>query len=94
MSKRFSEDERNKIYEEWGIDINSKRRRLRLVHLLWRDTDDMDHIRKSAAVVAKIIGFSTHGQAIKEMLGFSFMPPQRMMSRRSLRWKNSMATLL
>lgn len=94
MSKRFSEDERNKIYEEWGIDINSKRRRLRLVHLLWRDTDDMDHIRKSAAVVAKIIGFSTHGQAIKEMLGLSFMPPQRMMSRRSLRWKNSMATLL
>ncbi|KAH6767216.1 ATP binding microtubule motor family protein [Perilla frutescens var. hirtella] len=93
MSKTFSEDERNKIYEEWGIDINSKRRRLRLVHLLWRDTEDMDHIRKSGAVVAKLIGFSTHGEAMKEMLGLSFMPPQRMMSRRSLRWKNSMAVM-
>ncbi|XP_057783139.1 kinesin-like protein KIN-7C [Salvia miltiorrhiza] len=94
MSKAFTEDERNRIYEEWGIDINSKRRRMRLVQLLWRDTEDMNHIRKSGEVVAKLIGFSMHGQAMKEMLGLSFMPPQRMMGRRSLRWKNSMATLL
>lgn len=89
MSKVFTEDERNRIYEEWGIDINSKRRRLRLVQLLWRDTEDLNHIRKSGEVVAKLIGFSVHGQGMKEMLGLSFMPPQRMMSRRSLRWINS-----
>ncbi|XP_041997803.1 kinesin-like protein KIN-7F [Salvia splendens] len=89
MSKAFTEDERNRIYEEWGIDINSKRRRMRLVQLLWRDTEDMNHIRKSGEVVAKLIGFSVHGQGMKEMLGLSFMPPQRMMSRRSLRWINS-----
>lgn len=94
MSKTFTEDERNRLYEEWGIDINSKRRRLRLVQLLWRDTEDMNHIRKSGEVVAKLIGFSMHGQGMKEMLGLSFMPPQRMMSRRSLRWKNSMTTRL
>ncbi|KAI3447990.1 hypothetical protein Pfo_004655 [Paulownia fortunei] len=92
MYKRHTEDKRNRIYEEWGISLNSKQRRLQLVHLLWSDTENMDHIRKSAAIVAKLIGFSQHGQAVKEMLGLSFTPPR--ISRRSFNWKNSMASLL
>ncbi|KAK6120943.1 hypothetical protein DH2020_045312 [Rehmannia glutinosa] len=90
MYKRYTEDERNRLYNEWGISLNSKQRRLQLVHLLWGDTENMDLISKSAAIVAKLIGFSEQGQ--KEMLGLSFMPPR--MIRRSFGWKNSMTSLL
>ncbi|KAK6136692.1 hypothetical protein DH2020_029520 [Rehmannia glutinosa] len=92
MHKRYTQDERNRIYEEWGISLNSKKRRLQLVHLLWSDTENMDHVTKSASIVAKLIGFSEHGQALKEMFGLSFTPPR--MSRRSFGWKNSMSSLL
>ncbi|KAL7156544.1 hypothetical protein ABFS83_02G017200 [Erythranthe nasuta] len=92
MYKRHTEDERNRIYEEWGISLNSKKRRLQLVHLLWSDTENTDHVSKSAAIVAKLIGFSEHGQAIKEMFGLSFTPPR--IVRRSFTWKNSMSSLL
>ncbi|KAK6143430.1 hypothetical protein DH2020_023778 [Rehmannia glutinosa] len=85
MYKRYTEDERNRLYNEWGISLNSKQRRLQLVHLLWGDTENMDLISKSAAIVAKLIGFSEQGQ--KEMLGLSFMPPR--MIRRSFGWKNN-----
>ncbi|KAL0454126.1 UNVERIFIED_CONTAM: Kinesin-like protein KIN-7E [Sesamum latifolium] len=92
MYKSYTEDERNRLYEEWGISLNSKQRRLQLVHLLYSDTENMDHITKSAAIVAKLIGFSEHGQALKEMLGLSFRPLR--VSRRSFSWKNSMTSLL
>ncbi|XP_073131938.1 kinesin-like protein KIN-7E [Henckelia pumila] len=92
MHKRYTEDERRRIYNEWGISVNSKQRRLQLVHLLWSDTENMDHVTKSAAIIAKLISFSQHGQAHKEMFGLSFTPPR--MSRRSFSWKNSMVSLL
>ncbi|KAI3446180.1 hypothetical protein Pfo_002845 [Paulownia fortunei] len=92
MYKRYTDDERNRLYEEWGISLNSKKRRLQLVHLLWSDAENMDHVTKSAAIVAKLISFSEHGQALKEMFGLSFTPPR--MSRRSFGWKNSMSSLL
>ncbi|KAL0386919.1 UNVERIFIED_CONTAM: Kinesin-like protein KIN-7F [Sesamum radiatum] len=92
MYKSYTEDERNRLYKEWGISLNSKQRRLQLVHLLYSDTENMDHITKSAAIVANLIGFSEHGQALKEMLGLSFRPLR--VSRRSFSWKNSMASLL
>ncbi|KAK4405307.1 Kinesin-like protein KIN-7F [Sesamum angolense] len=85
MYKSYTEDERNRLYEEWGISLNSKQRRLQLVHLLYSDTENMDHITKSAAIVANLIGFSEHGQALKEMLGLSFRPLR--VSRRSFSWK-------
>ncbi|KAL8556206.1 hypothetical protein ACS0TY_003846 [Phlomoides rotata] len=90
--KRYTLDERNQIYEEWGISPHSKKRRLQLVHLLWSDTENMDRVSRSAVIVAKLIGFSEHGVALKEMFGLSFTPPRT--SRRSFSWKNSMSSLL
>lgn len=90
--KRYTVDERNQIYEEWGISPYSKKKRLQLVHRLWSDTENMDHVIRSAAIVAKLIGFSEHGVALKEMFGLSFTPPRT--SRRSFSWKNSMSSLL
>lgn len=92
MNKRFSEDEKKKLYQKWGINPNSKRRRLQLIHRLWCNTEDQNHVYDSASIVAKLIRFSEQGQALKEMFGLSFSPPK--MVRRSLGWKHSMASLL
>ncbi|XP_059314284.1 kinesin-like protein KIN-7E [Lycium ferocissimum] len=89
--KRFPGAERNEIYQKWGIHLNSKRRRHQLVHHLWSDTD-LNRVIESAAIVAKLIGFSDQGPALKEMFGLSITPPRR--SRRSFGWKNSMTSLI
>lgn len=94
MYRRFSKEERNRIYQKWDISLDSKRRRMQLIQRLWSDTEDMNHIMESAAVVAKLVRFSEQGQALKEMFGLSFTPPRPRMSRRSFGWKHSMASLL
>ncbi|TYJ44358.1 hypothetical protein E1A91_A03G218300v1 [Gossypium mustelinum] len=92
MRKRFSEEERQKLYLKWGISLNSKQRRLQLVNQLWSKNKDMDHVTESATIVAKLIRFVEQGRALKEMFGLSFTPPRP--RRRSYGWKNSMASLI
>ncbi|KAL8267782.1 hypothetical protein R6Q59_001580 [Mikania micrantha] len=92
MNKRFSEEEKKKVYRKWGINPNSKRRRLQLINRLWTHTEDPNHLQDSASIVAKLIRFSEQGKALKEMFGLSFSPPK--MVRRSLGWKQSMSSLL
>lgn len=92
MNKRFSEEEKKKLYQKWGVNPNSKRRRLQLIHRLWSNTEDPNQVHDSASMVAKLIRFSEQGQALKEMFGLSFSPPK--MVRRSLGWKHSMASIL
>ncbi|KAL8143795.1 hypothetical protein V2J09_016827 [Rumex salicifolius] len=92
IKRRYSEEERKKLYENWGIGIDSKRRRQQLVSKLWSDTKDMNHIKESCCIVAKLVKFSEQGQAIKEMFGLSFTPPR--MIRRSFKWANSVTNRL
>lgn len=92
MHKRFSEGERNRLFQKWGIKLDSKRRRLQLAQRLWSNTTDMSHINESAAIVAKLIKFVEQGQALKEMFGLSFTPHRT--RRRSYGWKHSMGSLL
>lgn len=92
VNKRLTSGERNRIYQKWGIGLNSKKRRLQLVQRLWSNAEDIDHVSESAAIVAKLIKFSQQGQAIKEMFGLSFTPPR--LSRRSFGWKNSTVSLV
>ncbi|XVE67060.1 hypothetical protein DITRI_Ditri08aG0129900 [Diplodiscus trichospermus] len=92
MRKRFTEEERQKLYQKWGIELNSKQRRLQLVNKLWINNKDMNHVMESAAIVAKLIRFVEQGRALKEMFGLSFTPP--LPRRRSYGWKNRMASLL
>ena len=92
LNKMFSKEDRKRMYQKWGVYLDSKRRRLQLVQRLWSDTKDMNRITESAAIVAKLIRFSEQGQAPKEMFGLSFTPPH--MSRRSFSWKRSMVSLL
>lgn len=92
MQKRFSEEERKRLFKKWGIALDSKRRRLQLANSLWSNIQDMNHVRESATVVAKLIRFVEQGKALKEMFGLSFTPPRP--KRRSFGWKNTSASLL
>lgn len=92
MQRRLSEEERKIIYQKWGIELSSKRRRLQLANRLWSNTKDMNHIMESAAIVARLVRFVEQGQALKEMCGLSFTPPST--RRRLLGWTFSISTLL
>ncbi|KAF5443852.1 hypothetical protein F2P56_036377 [Juglans regia] len=92
LQKRFSEEERKRLFQRWGIALDSKRRRLQLVNQLWGNTNDTNHIIESAAIVAKLIRFVERGRALKEMFGLSFASPHA--RRRSFNWKNKKAILL
>ncbi|KAL4280310.1 hypothetical protein GQ457_03G002330 [Hibiscus cannabinus] len=55
MRKRFSDEERQELYQKWGIELNSKQRKLQLVNQLWSNNKDMNHVTESATIVAKLI---------------------------------------
>nr|KYP68278.1 Centromere-associated protein E [Cajanus cajan] len=86
MQRRLSEKERKRLYEEWDIPLDSKRRRMQLASRLWSDTD-MNHVMQSATIVAKLVRFWERGKALKEMFGLSFTP--QLTGRRSYSWINS-----
>ncbi|ESQ53139.1 hypothetical protein EUTSA_v10024409mg [Eutrema salsugineum] len=93
VGKRFSGEERRRIYHKFGIAINSKRRRLQLVNELWSNHKDMTQVVESADVVAKLVRFAEQGRAMKEMFGLTFTPPSFLTGRRSHSWRKSMPTL-
>ena len=92
MLRRLSKSERENLYLKWGLHLSSKHRRMRLANRLWTDTNDMDHIGESAAIVAKLVGSVQPEQAFKEMFGLNFAP--RPTSRKSLSWTASMRNIL
>nr|CAB3481651.1 unnamed protein product [Digitaria exilis] len=71
MLKKLSNGEKESIYSKWGIDLSTKQRRLQLSRLIWTQTD-MEHIRESASLVARLIELLEPGQALKEMFGMNF----------------------
>ncbi|KAI3461965.1 hypothetical protein Pfo_018628 [Paulownia fortunei] len=75
MLKKFSEQEREFLFVEWSIGLNTKLRRLQLAHLVWTKTEDINHVADSAFLVAKLVGLIEPGQAPnKEMFGLNFTP--------------------
>lgn len=76
MQKRLSIEERESMYTKWGVSLASKRRRLQVARRLWTETKDLEHIRESASLVARLIGLLEPGKALREMFGLSFAPQQ------------------
>jgi len=86
MYKKIPPQEREPVFRNWGIDVNSKQRRLQLARRLWTEPKDMQHIKESAALVARLIDFTDESQVPKEMfVGPSITP--RTLNRRSYSWK-------
>ncbi|KAG5543100.1 hypothetical protein RHGRI_015995 [Rhododendron griersonianum] len=89
--RRFSAKEREALYQKWGVGLKTKNRRLQLCHKIWTDTKDMNHVKDSAALVAKLVGFALSSQTPKEMFGLSFST--RSTNRRSFNLRHSMSAL-
>lgn len=92
MQKKLSKSERENLYNNWGIRLSSKNRRLHLAHRLWSESEDLEHIRESATIVAKLVGSVEPDQAFKEMFGLNFAP--RRTRKKSFGWTASMKNIL
>ncbi|KHN45902.1 Kinesin-related protein 11 [Glycine soja] len=73
VHKKFTRKEREELYVKWGIDLRSKHRSVQLAWRLWTNTEDLNHVRESAALVAKLVGFINSGDAPKKIFGFGFL---------------------
>ncbi|XP_042042244.1 kinesin-like protein KIN-7E isoform X1 [Salvia splendens] len=75
MMKRMTEKERENLFTEWGIALDTKMRRLQLANLAWSKPRDINHVNKSANLVAKLVGFLDPGQTpSKEVFGMNLTP--------------------
>ncbi|KAJ1422573.1 P-loop containing nucleoside triphosphate hydrolase [Sesbania bispinosa] len=92
MQRKLSRSERKNLYLKWGIRLNSKNRSLQLAHRLWSETEDINHIRESATIVAKLVGSVEPDQAFKEMFGLNFAP--RRTRKKAFGWTSSMRHIL
>ncbi|CAK7346273.1 unnamed protein product [Dovyalis caffra] len=77
LQKKYTKTERERLYQKWGISLDTKQRSLQLARRLWSDIKDVRHIRDSAALVAKLAGLVEPRNAPKEMFGLSFSTSQR-----------------
>ena len=92
MYKKIPPQEREPLFRKWGVDVTGKQRRLQLARRLWTDPKDMQHIKESATLVARLIDFTDESQVPKEMLvGPSITP--KTFSRRSYSWKAGMSSI-
>ncbi|XP_059634670.1 kinesin-like protein NACK2 [Cornus florida] len=77
VSSKLTAEEREMLYIKWDIPPEGRqRRRLQLVNKLWTDPLNMQHVRESAEIVAKLVGFCESGEHVsKEMFELNFVPP-------------------
>lgn len=76
VSSKLSAEEREMLYLKWDIPPEGKqRRRMQLVNKLWTDPLNMQQVKESAEVVAKLVGFCESAQPVsKEMFELNFAP--------------------
>ncbi|KAL2645136.1 hypothetical protein R1flu_012723 [Riccia fluitans] len=94
MRSRITPEEREKLFFQWGVQLEAKQRKLQLCNKVWMDPCDMEHVQASAEVVALIVGFWEPGnQASKEMFELNFAPQSQSKNPLIAGW-NQITTLL
>lgn len=86
ICRKFHGKEKEQLYVKWDIDLRTKQRSLQLSRRLWSNTKDLEHIKESAALVAKLVGFEDSGKAHKEVFGLSIIPG--LASQKSYSWRH------
>ncbi|GMJ15431.1 hypothetical protein HRI_005212300 [Hibiscus trionum] len=89
--QKLSKKQKEEVYTKWGIGLNTKQRSLQLSQRIWTKTQDMRHVKDSAALVAKLLGVLEPAQAPKGVIGLSILP--RPITRRSSGWKHVLPPL-
>jgi centromeric protein E len=94
MQKQLRAEEREQLYTKWGVPLDSKKRKVQVARLLWTETKNLEHVRESASLVARLIGLQEPGQVLREMFGLSFAPQQQPPPRRrsSNGWRKGMTS--
>ncbi|CAK8563930.1 unnamed protein product [Lathyrus sativus] len=72
---RLTAEERELLYERWEVPPVGKQRRLQFVNKLWTDPYNMEHIKESAEIVAKLIDFCVSNENSKDMFALNFSSP-------------------
>ncbi|OVA13008.1 Kinesin [Macleaya cordata] len=76
VTSKLTSQELEMLYIKWEVPPGGKQRRLQLVNKLWTDPHNMEHVKESAEVVAKLVGFCESGEQIsKEMFELNFVLP-------------------
>ncbi|XP_076901355.1 kinesin-like protein KIN-7F [Bidens hawaiensis] len=93
LLNKFTSAERQTLFAKWGIDLESRNRRLQLSQLLWTKTDDIEHIRDSAKIVAKLVGLIDPDKTPKELFGLTVATKQQESQSLISTWKSSLSLL-
>ncbi|KAH7425157.1 hypothetical protein KP509_11G042300 [Ceratopteris richardii] len=79
---RLTATEREEIYREWDIPLDSKQRRVRLANMVWTDHQNEMHVEMSAKLVAKVVAlWNGSGPVSKEMFQLSLSPATQQKTR-------------
>lgn len=73
IPKKFPLNQRIELYQKWSVEVKSKQRSLQVANNLWTNSQDMEHIKESASLVAKLLGFVEPSRMPKEMFGLSLL---------------------
>ncbi|KAL8056737.1 hypothetical protein ABFX02_04G138300 [Erythranthe guttata] len=75
LSTRMTAEERDALYMKWEVPLEGKQRRMQFMNKLWTNPHDERHVRESAEIVAKLVGFCEGGNMSKEMFELNFVLP-------------------
>jgi centromeric protein E len=76
VNTKLGAEEREMLYLKWDVPPVGKQRRQQFINKLWTDPHNMQHVRESAEIVAKLVGFCDSGETIrKEMFELNFASP-------------------
>ncbi|KAJ1430584.1 P-loop containing nucleoside triphosphate hydrolase [Sesbania bispinosa] len=75
LTSRLTPEERDALYIKWDVPLVGKQKRMQFVSKLWTDPHDPKHVKESAEIVAKLVGFCEGGNKSKEMFELNFVLP-------------------
>ncbi|KAK4350040.1 hypothetical protein RND71_029353 [Anisodus tanguticus] len=75
LTTRLTAEERDYLYIKWEVPLEGKQRRMQFINKLWTNPNDEKHVKESAEIVAKLVGFCEGGNMSREMFELNFVLP-------------------
>ncbi|MED6181040.1 Kinesin-like protein nack1 [Stylosanthes scabra] len=75
LGSRLTLEERDALYMKWDVPLVGKQKRMQFVSKLWTEPHDPKHVKESAEIVAKLVGFCEGGNISREMFELNFVLP-------------------
>ncbi|CAN4086674.1 unnamed protein product [Withania somnifera] len=75
LTSRLTAEERDYLYIKWEVPLEGKQRKMQFINKLWTNPHDEKHVKESAEIVAKLVGFCEGGNMSREMFELNFVLP-------------------